>query len=244
MLKVFISFILIFSFYGCSYRLYLTRIPIRQMLVTNYNLNEQKIALVGEEIINVEIDEVIDIYEVLFDYKPPYIPSFGYYPYLSKGDIFIAAAHISNNADDLCVLKLEGKKENIQQLIAERDVFINIHSNGKINRGWIYKSGYVPLQDEWTKEKLFQKLDIPFKIRNKFRIEIIYSGIIGNTVKALYREFIEDFARPSFYQELQYNLDISNIISYRSIKIEILEATNSYIKYRVIQDDGLYWFPR
>jgi len=244
MLKVFLSIIIIFSLYGCSYRLPLTTIPTNKELFTNYNLNEEKIASVGEEIIEIELDEVMDIYIVLFDYKPPYVPSFDYYPYLFKGDLFIAAAKISNNDDDLCVLKFEGKKEDIQQLIAKRNLFINIYSNGKINRGWIYKSGVVPLQDKWTKEKLFRKLDNPIKIKSKFRIQILYSGMIGNTVRAIYREFIEDLARPSFYQELQYNLDISKIISYKSIKIEIIEATNSYIKYRVLQDDGLHWFPK
>ena len=60
----------------------------------------------------------------------------------------------------------------------------------------------------------------------------------------MYREYAENLARPAFSQELQYNLDESKIISYKSIKIEIINATNSVIEYKVIDDGGLTWFPK
>jgi hypothetical protein len=80
--------------------------------------------------------------------------------------------------------------------------------------------------------------------------ELIYSGKSGQTLKAIYREFIGDFVgstydnsgwgiKQAFTQELQYDLDSSSIIGFRSLQIEIVEATNSSITFKVISDDGL-----
>jgi hypothetical protein len=80
--------------------------------------------------------------------------------------------------------------------------------------------------------------------------ELIYSGKSGQTLKAIYREFIGDFVgspygnsgwriKQAFTQELQYDLDSSSIIGFGSMQIEIVEATNSSITIKVISDDGL-----
>ena len=45
--------------------------------------------------------------------------------------------------------------------------------------------------------------------------------------------------KQAFTQELQYDLDSSSIIGFRSIQIEIVEASNSSITFKVISDDGL-----
>ncbi|MBY8962343.1 hypothetical protein KJK34_06235 [Flavobacterium sp. D11R37] len=70
---------------------------------------------------------------------------------------------------------------------------------------------------------------------NCFRNEIVYSGKSGNTIKFMYREYIDDLARPSFYQELQYDLTENNIIGFRGSRIEILKVTNTQIEYRIIK---------
>jgi len=62
-------------------------------------------------------------------------------------------------------------------------------------------------------------------------------------LKAVYREYVDDYMRPSFSTELQYNLDESKILAYKSIRIEITNATNSSVQYRVLSDDDLPWLP-
>ncbi len=79
---------------------------------------------------------------------------------------------------------------------------------------------------------------------SSFRAQIVYSGIDGNTLHAVYREFVGDFARPAFSQNLQYNLQESSEIAFRSVVIEVVEATNSRLRYRVREDGGLPWVPR
>ena len=49
----------------------------------------------------------------------------------------------------------------------------------------------------------------------------------------LYREFIGNIVRPSYSQDLIYDLNESKNIRFKNMNIEILEATNSTIKFIV-----------
>jgi len=40
---------------------------------------------------------------------------------------------------------------------------------------------------------------------------------------------------------LEYNLDESKTISFKTITIEIIQATNSFIEFKVIEDKDLPW---
>jgi len=76
---------------------------------------------------------------------------------------------------------------------------------------------------------------IPKKVKVlKLKQEFIYSGKIGNSIKFIYREFIDNLARPSFTQDIQYDLDESSIVGFKGLKIEVISATNSLIKYKII----------
>ena len=66
-----------------------------------------------------------------------------------------------------------------------------------------------------------------------FRQELIYNGKSQNVIKVSYREFKDDFARPAFQQDLLYDLSESKEIGFRGTIIEVLEATNTYIKFIV-----------
>ena len=86
-------------------------------------------------------------------------------------------------------------------------------------------------------EKVFEPLSNTLKAgRGSFKIEIIYSGLDENNLKATYREYKDDIARPAFYQDLMYNLGKSDIIRYKQFKIKVLEATNEVLEYIVIED--------
>lgn len=67
-----------------------------------------------------------------------------------------------------------------------------------------------------------------------FRQELIYNGRSGQTVKFLYREASGDYARPAFAQDVQYDLADGNMIGFKGARIEIVEATNTRLKYRVL----------
>lgn len=65
------------------------------------------------------------------------------------------------------------------------------------------------------------------------REELIYNGKTKDTIKVAYREYKDDLARPAFYQDLTYDLSESKIIGFRRMNIEVIEATNSSIKFIV-----------
>ena len=69
--------------------------------------------------------------------------------------------------------------------------------------------------------------------------EIIYNGKTANNIKMLYREYVDDYARPAFFQDLVYDLGESKTIGFKGLKIEVTKATNSEITFRVLSGDTL-----
>lgn len=67
-----------------------------------------------------------------------------------------------------------------------------------------------------------------------FRQELIYNGRSGETVKFLYREFSGDIARPPFSQDVQYDLKDGAVIGFKGARIELIEASNTKLSYRVL----------
>jgi hypothetical protein len=64
--------------------------------------------------------------------------------------------------------------------------------------------------------------------------ELIYNGRSGNDVRFLYREFSAGMARPAFDQAVQYDLAEGATIGFKGCRIEILDATNTTIRFRVL----------
>lgn len=71
---------------------------------------------------------------------------------------------------------------------------------------------------------------------DSFQQTLIYSGKVGNKINIGYREFSGSIARPAFNNNVEYDLSESTTIGYKGAQLEIIEATNQYIKYRVIKN--------
>ncbi|HZK28247.1 MAG TPA: hypothetical protein VFD00_12005 [Thermoclostridium sp.] len=85
---------------------------------------------------------------------------------------------------------------------------------------------------------------VPYKIKTEavkdskgFRYELVYSGVSGDVVRVMYREYKDDMARPAFTQELTYTLQekSSTKIKFKSAEIDIHSAGNNQIDYTVIK---------
>ncbi len=88
----------------------------------------------------------------------------------------------------------------------------------------------------------------PSKLKNPFRLswktdrdatfgykkEVIYQGRDGDTLRLLYREFIDDLARPAFSQTTEYKISESSTIQFKGLTFDIDSADNSAIIYTVI----------
>jgi len=66
--------------------------------------------------------------------------------------------------------------------------------------------------------------------------EFVYNGRVGDAVKFVYREFKNNYARPAFTQDVQYDLSQSDEIGFLNLRLRVLEATNTSITYVVIQN--------
>lgn len=69
---------------------------------------------------------------------------------------------------------------------------------------------------------------------NAFQQTLIYNGKIGNRITLGYREFTSNQARPAFSNNVDYDLSESITIGYKGARLEILQATNTEITYRVL----------
>jgi len=75
---------------------------------------------------------------------------------------------------------------------------------------------------------------------DRFKEELVYAGRGGNIIRIAYKEFkgSESFylARPAFFQDLTYDLGLSNFIMFRIYRIKILDANNEGI-YFIVESD-------
>jgi hypothetical protein len=82
----------------------------------------------------------------------------------------------------------------------------------------------------------FSRTKQPIESVDSFQQALIYSGRVGNRVRIGYREFSTSLARPAFNNEAEYDLNDSKTIGYKNARLEILDATNESIRYRVLSN--------
>jgi hypothetical protein len=82
----------------------------------------------------------------------------------------------------------------------------------------------------------FSRTKRPAITANSFQQALIYSGRIGEKINIGYREYSNNTARPAFNNDVEYDLGTSRTIGYKGSEIEIIEATNQIIKYRVLRN--------
>lgn len=71
---------------------------------------------------------------------------------------------------------------------------------------------------------------------DSFQQTLIYSGRVGDTISISYREFNNQQARSAYTNDAQYDLSQSKVIGYKGAVIEVLEADNSSITYKLIKN--------
>ncbi len=82
----------------------------------------------------------------------------------------------------------------------------------------------------------YSKVKVDANASDSFQQTLIYSGRVGGKVNVSYREFSSNLARPAFSNNVEYDLSESKTIQYKGAIIEIVEANNQSIKYRVIKN--------
>ena len=65
------------------------------------------------------------------------------------------------------------------------------------------------------------------------KYELIYSGIANNQIKLVYREFSDEFARPAFTQDAQYDYEPGMRVTFKGASLLVTEASGQSIMYMV-----------
>jgi hypothetical protein len=67
-----------------------------------------------------------------------------------------------------------------------------------------------------------------------FQQTLLYNGRIGERITLAYREFVGNLARPAFSNQVEYDLSETNVVGYQGARLEIIEATNTSITYKIL----------
>ncbi len=75
---------------------------------------------------------------------------------------------------------------------------------------------------------------VEYPSKDSFVEEFVYKGRSGSTINISYMR--KDAAYPAYYNELTFDLGNSDIIEFKNYRIEVLDATDQYIRFKVIKD--------
>lgn len=106
----------------------------------------------------------------------------------------------------------------------------------KSNNNFYINSDNNKIKEAGIDRTLIKKIIKTSISTSNFIQEFIYNGKVDNNIKFIYREFSGDMIRPAFNQSVQYDYNDSKFISFKGLNIEIIEANNQRIKYKMLSN--------
>ena len=222
-------FVLTVALTACS--LPVTRNSPTHRFEKTYDIGLTQQANTGTAMITIYSTYHLPSYKIKYEYEPPGLPP------ISPDQEWVAFHTLGDNY-------IVTTRKYPYRILG-----IEIKPNGELadEKPWIKVYNYRrAMQKPWktSDPQVFMPLEGHLIHDGSFKAELIYTGITGNTINISYREFANNLARPLFYHELKYDLNESDQITFRSLRIEVLEADNAKIRFQVIDDGGLPWVPR
>ncbi len=84
--------------------------------------------------------------------------------------------------------------------------------------------------------KIFSKVKLNSSVQNSFQQTLLYNGKVGNKINIGYREYTDGLARPAFSNEVEYDLSESKTIRYKGAILDILDANNQSITFKLTRN--------
>lgn len=84
--------------------------------------------------------------------------------------------------------------------------------------------------------KPYSKVKFQTEQQSAFQQTLIYNGKVGNKINIGYREFQGGLARAAFSNEVEYDLSESKTIRYKGAVLDILEANNQSITFKLTRN--------
>jgi hypothetical protein len=198
----------------------------------SYELGDIQSADLGEPFIRVEAGFGFRLFEVTPAIQPPSFTSLPLPPW-PDGKRLLLKASSSESSDELYLEDPETSN------------WISVSSDGRILRGWVSPADASSLPGgNWPERARFRDTGEVLKTEGAFLGLLFFTGLSGNTLALSYREYPQGAAGPSFSEDHRYDLSESMTIRFRSLEIEILEADEASLTFRVLSDGGLPWLER
>lgn len=258
LLAIYLSVLLL---QGCSHEriqvVYTAKPVIEKNVVTKHYVigSEQEIS-VGDILVSTET--IVDISDALW--VDTYKPNTNFALFFPNGEI-----QFNKDESYYSIYKSNGFNLVQARIIPNDDAakwmtYLRVDSNGNINGNSLFYSKstiYPEMEFVGSENELedhpnfnFDKIEGRPKFSyigktikakdgghiDRLRVDLIYTGKSKNTIKLLHREYYAERIRDAFTNELSYDLDESNVIRYKNIRIQIIDSTNENIKYKVISD--------
>lgn len=154
------------------------------------------------------------------------------FPPVKRGDTWLCRSRIDENY--LCSnpkMQLVDVQATSDEKLPDRLPLFMLGREGQFRGLYFPVRGYTAAPDAPMLQGLFTPVEVPQG--GSFKQELIYSGKGDDSIRLVYREFREDMSRPSLFKALNINLSTLDIIQFDDVIIEVLEATESFIRYRI-----------
>lgn len=67
------------------------------------------------------------------------------------------------------------------------------------------------------------------------KAELLYQGYSSKILKLSYREYMNDFARPAYFQDVTYDItEFPTTVTFRTVRIKVLKADNNGLRYQIL----------
>ena len=226
-------FFLLVAVTGCFPRLPVKKTPAIREFKKSYEIGSVQEAKLGTAMITVFSGYVLPSYRITNAYQPPtrlpaITPKQEWVAHHSLGENYVITT--KNHPYDLYY-------------------GIEIKPNGELasEKPWVQLDNHSrPMQDSWkpADPQVFVPLEGYALHEGYFKAEFIYRGLKGNAAHISYREHSDYKGRPAYSVELQHDVNRSDPIVFRSLKILVLEANKERIRFKLLEDGGLPWVPR
>ena len=225
----------------------------KQQLTKSYRIGEVQTVKLGEQIARLSSGPAYPMYEASEDYfyEPTLI-------HIKKGDRWIAwltteEGYILIKEDDRLLRHWRsgymwcwGLKISPDGILDEKPWVIVWTLEPDLLK--TSEPGFAKLehrmQEKWPEEKLriFSKCELDHYLdTERFASEIIYTGKSKNIISFLYKQYYGGNEDNLSSQQLKYDLDKSSVINFKTLNIQILDATSENITFKILSDGNTPW---
>ena len=151
-----------------------------------------------------------------------------------KGLLFCSSRKVTNlSGDEFFVCLADRKEKGLFDSFAVVDT-----RSGVVRFRWLKRLEIVPpIEYETAMTPLPTNFSVTSSGDRNFRREVVFEGVTGETLRLMYREFVDDLARPAFNQELTFKLnkDGPTMVAVKGAVLEFLEIGNLGAKAKLIK---------